>query len=136
MYVFEARTRRTGEYADKWTRRHTTEGRRRQDNDRDPIEIRAIVPNRVTGDNEDRRVLEALEDGQLVRYLPVFARSSHLDRMSSPGPGLHERIAFRRADRDGVSLAAHDDTVDVLDRLDALAALADGAVEAGENEDA
>ncbi|AEH35502.1 ParA family protein [Halopiger xanaduensis] len=102
--------------------------------DSDPIEILAIVPNRVKGDNEERRVLEALEDSQFDRFLPGFARSSHLERDDSPGPGIRERIAFRRAYRDGVSLAAHDETVDMIDRFDALAALADETVKPDENE--
>ncbi|NGM69005.1 ParA family protein [Natronolimnobius sp. AArcel1] len=95
----------------------------------DPIEILAIVPNRVKGDNEEKRVLEALEDSQFEQYLPDFARSSHIDRADSPGPGIRERIAFRRAYRDGVSLATHDSSVDMLERFDSLAELAETAVE-------
>ncbi|OVE83300.1 ParA family protein [Natronolimnobius baerhuensis] len=95
----------------------------------DPVEILAIVPNRVKGDTEEQRVLEALEDSQFAQYLPDFARSSQYDREDSPGPGIRERIAFRRAYRDGVSLAAHDSTVDMLERFDSLAALAETAVE-------
>lgn len=95
----------------------------------DPIDILAIVPNRVKGDNEEKRVLEALEDSQFEQYLPAFARSSHIDREESPGPGIRERIAFRRAYRDGVSLATHDSSVDMLERFDAVASLAETAVE-------
>ncbi|SDR36029.1 ParA family protein [Natronobacterium texcoconense] len=88
--------------------------------EREPIEILAIVPNRVSGDNEEKRVLEALEDSQFEPYLPAFARSSLLQDADSPGPGIRERVAFRRAYRSGVPLASYDPDVDMLDRLDSL----------------
>lgn len=100
-------------------------------NDRlpEPIDILAIVPNRVKGDNEEERVLAALEDSQFDQYLPPFARSNHLERDDSPGPGIRERIAFRRAYRNRVPLATHDETVDMIDRFEALARIAEDAVE-------
>lgn len=99
----------------------------------EPIEILAIVPNRVKGDNEEKRVLAALEDSQFDQYLPAFAHSSHVERDDSPGPGIRERIAFRRAYREGVPLATHDETVDMIDRFDALAEIVEDAVESAEN---
>lgn len=88
--------------------------------DRETVEILAIVPNRVRGDNEEKRVLEAIEDSQLEPYLPSFARSELIEDSDSPGPGLRERVAFRRAYRNGVPLATYDPEADMLERLEAL----------------
>ncbi|RQG90025.1 ParA family protein [Natrarchaeobius halalkaliphilus] len=92
-------------------------------NDRlsDPIDILSIVPNRVKGDNEEKRVLEAIEDSQFEPYLPSFSRSDRLE--TSPGPGIRERIAFRRAYRDGVPLSTYDPNADMLERFETLAAI-------------
>ncbi|AFZ73914.1 ParA family protein [Natronobacterium gregoryi] len=89
--------------------------------EREPIEILALVPNRVSGDNEEKRVLRALEDSQFESYLPPFARSDLLEDDVALGPGIRERVAFRRAYRSGVPLAAYDPDIDMLERLDALA---------------
>lgn len=94
-------------------------------NKRLPEEIRilGLVPNRVKGDNEEKRVLEAIEDSQFERYLPPFARSSHLEKSDSPGPGIRERVAFRRAYRAGVPLATYAPNSDMLGRFDELVSL-------------
>jgi chromosome partitioning protein len=94
-------------------------------NDRlnDSIELLALVPNRVKGDNEERRVLEEIEDSSFGAYLPPFARSRHFDDADSPGPGIRERVAIRRSYREGVPLATYDPDSDMVDRFDALASV-------------
>ncbi|WP_276256992.1 ParA family protein [Halomontanus rarus] len=87
------------------------------------LDILAIVPNSLAGDNEEKRIIGDLEESDFGEYLPAFARSAHFDDPDSPGPGLRERIAFRRAWREGVPLAAHDPESDMLERLDELAAI-------------
>lgn len=91
------------------------------------LDIMAIVPNALSGDNEEKRIIGNLEESEFGKYLPEFARTDHFDEPDSPGPGLRERIAFRRAWREGVPLAEYDPESDMLDRLDALA----GVVERG-----
>ncbi|GAB3036229.1 ParA family protein [Natronobiforma cellulositropha] len=87
------------------------------------LEILAIVPNSLAGDNEEKRIIGDLETSEFGQFLPSFARSAHFDDPDSPGPGLRERIAFRRAWREGVPLAVHDPESDMLERLDELAAI-------------
>ncbi|NUB93860.1 ParA family protein [Haloterrigena sp. SYSU A121-1] len=87
------------------------------------LDITAIVPNSLAGDNEEKRIITDLEESQFGEFLPQFARSEHFDDPDSPGPGLRERIAFRRAWREGVPLAEYDPDNDMLDRLDELAAI-------------
>lgn len=91
------------------------------------LDILAIVPNALSGDNEEKRIIGDLEETEFGEYLPQFGRSEHFDDPDSPGPGLRERIAFRRAWREGVPLAEYDPDSDMLERLDELAA----AVERG-----
>lgn len=100
------------------------------------IEIAAIVPNRLRGDNEDRRIIESVEGNEVLsEYLPEFCRSERFEE--SPGPGIRERIAFRRAAREGVPLASFDPSSDQLDRLDQLADVVEnGGVESGGDTDA
>lgn len=93
--------------------------------ERETVDLLAIVPNRVKGDNEERRVLEAIEDSQFGSYLPAFARCSLLEADESPGPGIRERVAFRRAYREGVPLATYDPDADMLERFDVLAGIAE-----------
>ncbi|WP_256394038.1 ParA family protein [Natronoarchaeum rubrum] len=91
------------------------------------IDIAAIVPNKLSGDNEEKRIIGDLEDSEFGEYLPEFARSDRFG--TSPGPGIRERISFRRAWREGVPLATYDPDSDMLDRLDELAAIVqDGGV--------
>lgn len=87
------------------------------------LKILAIVPNALRGDNEEKRIIADLEDSEFAEYLPSFGRSAHFDDPNSPGPGLRERIAFRRAWREGVPLAAYEPDSDMIDRLDELAAI-------------
>jgi chromosome partitioning protein len=86
-----------------------------------PVEVLAIVPNALEGDNEERRILGDLESSPFADRLPAFARTDEFEDPDSPGPGIRKRVAFKRAYREGVPLAAYDPTCDVLDRLDAVA---------------
>jgi chromosome partitioning protein len=85
------------------------------------LDLLAIVPNDLSGNNEERRIIENLEDSPFERYLPAFGRSTHFDDPSSPGPGIRHRIAFSRAWREGKTLREYDPDSDMLDRLDQLA---------------
>ncbi|WP_435365863.1 ParA family protein [Haloarchaeobius sp. DYHT-AS-18] len=96
------------------------------------LDILAIVPNATSGTNEEKRIITDLEESQFGEYLPGFGRSAHFDDPDSPGPGIRERIAFRRSWREGQPLAQYDPESDMLGRLDELA----GVVEAGGIEDA
>ncbi len=87
------------------------------------VDILAIVPNELQGDSEECRIVGAIEESEYGDRLPLFARSSKLDHDYPPGPGIRKRVAFRRAWRNGVPLAAHDPDSDMLDRLDKLAAV-------------
>lgn len=87
------------------------------------LDIMAIVPNALSGDNEEKRIIGNLEESEFGAFLPEFARTDHFDDPDSPGPGIRERIAFRRAWREGVPLAEYDPESDMLERLDALAAV-------------
>lgn len=87
------------------------------------LTILAIVPNDLSGDNEERRIIGDLENSSFAKHLPAFARSTHFDQNGSPGPGLRERIAFRRAYREGKPLAQYDPENDMLERLDELAVI-------------
>lgn len=89
----------------------------------DRIELLALVPNRVKGDNEERRVLEEIEESSFQAYLPPFARSKQFETADSPGPGIRERVAIRRSYREGVPLATYDPGSDMIDRFDALASV-------------
>lgn len=80
------------------------------------LEILAIVPNRLSGDNEDKRIIEQLEEN-FPEYLPNFARSS----VDSPGPGIRKRIALSRAWREGIPLSQWDPGNDMIPRFDELA---------------
>ncbi|SEL41427.1 ParA family protein [Haloferax larsenii] len=91
------------------------------------LDILAIVPNDLTGNNEERRIIQNLEDSPFDKYIPQFARSSLFDDAESKGPGIRHRIAFSRAWRDGKTLREYDPTNDMLNRLDELA----GIVERG-----
>ena len=86
------------------------------------LEIDAIVPNRLTGDNEERRIIGDLEESEFGDLVPEFGRSDHFDDPHSPGPGIRQRVQFKRAWREGVPLATYDPECDMLDRLDQLAA--------------
>lgn len=87
------------------------------------LEILAIVPNELEGNNEERRIIGDLEASDFGALLPAFGRSTEFDDPRSPGPGIRKRIALKRATREGKPLAAYDPDNDMLDRYDALAAI-------------
>jgi chromosome partitioning protein len=87
------------------------------------LDLLAIVPNDLTGNNEERRIIENLEDSPFAEYLPRFARSDLFDDPDSVGPGIRHRIAFSRAWREGQTLREYDPDNDMLERLDELAAV-------------
>ncbi|SDN17491.1 chromosome partitioning protein [Halogranum gelatinilyticum] len=83
------------------------------------IDLLAIVPNDLSGNNEEKRIIADLEDSPFAEFLPAFARSAEFE--SSPGPGIRHRIAFSRAWREGQTLREYDPDNDMLARFDALA---------------
>jgi chromosome partitioning protein len=85
------------------------------------LDLLAIVPNDLSGNNEERRIIEDLENSPFAEHLPEFCRSEEFDDPGSPGPGIRHRIAFSRAWRDGQTLREYDEDNDMLDRLDKLA---------------
>lgn len=85
------------------------------------LELLAIVPNDLSGNNEERRIIEDLENSPFEEYLPGFASSAEFDNPASPGPGIRHRIAFSRAWREGQTLREFDPDNDMLDRLHQLA---------------
>lgn len=87
------------------------------------LELLAIVPNDLSGNNEEQRIIRDLEESPFAAYLPAFGSSDQFDDPESPGPGIRHRIAFSRAWRDGRTLREYDPENDMLDRLDELAAL-------------
>ncbi len=92
------------------------------------LSILAIVPNALSGDNEEERIIRDLEESPFAEQLPEFARSTQFGQ--SPGPGIRKRIGFKRAWREGVPLAEHDAENDMLSRLDQLAEIVErGRVE-------
>ncbi|WP_435101937.1 ParA family protein [Halarchaeum sp. P4] len=95
-----------------------------------PIDVLGVIPNRLEGDNEERRVLSAVEASRFRDRLPAFGRSREFDDPDSPGPGIRKRVAFRRAWRDGLPLAVYDPDSDMVERLDAVADIVEnGGVE-------
>jgi chromosome partitioning protein len=83
------------------------------------IDLLAIVPNDLSGNNEEKRIITNLEDSPFSAFLPAFSRSDEFE--ASPGPGIRHRIAFSRAWREGKTLREYDPDNDMLARLDALA---------------
>ncbi|GAB6880587.1 ParA family protein [Halorubrum gandharaense] len=95
------------------------------------LELLAIVPNDLSGNNEEKRIIEDLEESPFADRLPSFARSTEFDDADSPGPGIRHRIAFSRAWREGQTLREYDPDSDMVDRLDELAAVVEqGGVDA------
>ena len=87
------------------------------------LDVLAVVPNVLEGDNEEKRIISDLEASQFGDLLPEFARSDHFDDLDSPGPGIRKRVALKRAWRDGQPLGKYDSDSDMLPRLDELAAI-------------
>ena len=87
------------------------------------LDVLAVVPNVLEGDNEEKRIISGLEASQFGDLLPEFARSDHFDDPDSPGPGIRKRVALKRAWRDGQPLGEYDPDSDMLSRLDELAGI-------------
>ncbi len=85
------------------------------------LDLLAIVPNDLSGNNEEKRIIRDLEESQFGAYLPAFCRSDEFENPDSPGPGIRHRIAFSRAWREGKTLREYDPDSDMLERLDELA---------------
>lgn len=85
------------------------------------LDLLAVVPNDLQGNNEERRIIENLENSPFSQYLPSFARSDLFDDAMTSGPGIRHRIAFSRAWREGKTLREYDSDNDMLVRFDELA---------------
>lgn len=97
------------------------------------VEIIAIVPNELSGDNEEREIIADLEASQWGAKLPSFARSDEWEDPESPGPGIRQDIDIARSWKEGVPLATYNpDNSTNLQRFAVLA----GIVEDGGIEDA
>lgn len=79
-----------------------------------PLPIAGIVPNRLRGTREQRRVLSLLAGSDLGTYLPV-------DPDANEPEGLRERTAFPESWREGLPLARYAPDSDMVARLDRLA---------------
>jgi chromosome partitioning protein len=84
------------------------------------IGILALVPNICRSDNELKRLVTEITEN-FPEYTPAFAHKEMLN--TSPGPGIRERIAIKRAWREGVPLAEYDPENDQIERFDQLAAI-------------
>ena len=84
-------------------------------------DIYAIVPNKLSGDNEEKRIINDMEDSPFGQYLPEFCRSKQFDRSDSPGPGIRKNIGLKRSIRDGVPLADYDPENPMIERFEELA---------------
>jgi chromosome partitioning protein len=82
------------------------------------VNILALVPNHCRSDNELKRLVEQINE-HFPEYTPRFAHTEMLE--TSPGAGIRERIAIKRAWRDGVPLSKFDPDNDMLGRFDELA---------------
>lgn len=81
------------------------------------VSILALVPNMCRSDNELKRLVTEITDN-FPEYTPSFARKEMLN--TSPGPGIRERIAIKRAWREGVPLSGYDPDNDQVERFDEL----------------
>ena len=82
------------------------------------VNVLALVPNLCRSDNELERLVKQMNEN-FPNYTPSFARTEMLD--TSPGPGIRERVAFKRAWREGVPLSEYEPDNDMIERLDELA---------------
>jgi chromosome partitioning protein len=82
------------------------------------VAVLALVPNMCRSDNELKRLVSNLSQN-FPEYTPDFAHEEMLD--TSPGPGIRDRIALKRAWREGVPLAVYEPESDMIERLDELA---------------
>lgn len=96
------------------------------------VDILALVPNLLSGDNEERDIISELEASQWSSKLPPFARSTEWGTPGSPGPGIRKDIDIARAWKAGVPLATYNpENSPNLGRFDTLATI----VENGGNTD-
>lgn len=84
------------------------------------VAILALVPNMCRSDNELKRLVTEITEN-FPEYTPAFAHKEMLN--TSPGPGIRDRIAIKRAWREGVPLAEYDPENDQIERLDQLATI-------------
>ncbi|HET7323733.1 MAG TPA: ParA family protein, partial [Halococcus sp.] len=75
------------------------------------VQVLALVPNMCRSDNELKRLVSNLSQN-FPEYTPSFAREEMLD--TSPGAGIRERIAIKRAWREGVPLSVYDAENDMI----------------------
>jgi len=88
--------------------------------DHTDVDILAIVPNMMLSDNESQWLCDELNES-FGDLLPPFGHPSLFDDDEEIDPGIRQRIAFKRAWREGVPLAEYDPDSDMIDRLDELA---------------
>lgn len=88
------------------------------------VDLVALVPNELSGDNEEHEIIDELEGSNWAEKLPPFARSSEWDDPRSPGPGIRKDIDIARAWKAGVPLATYNpENEPNLDRFDELAGI-------------
>jgi len=88
--------------------------------DHTEVDILAMVPNMMLSDNESQWLCNELNES-FPDYLPSFGHPSLFDDPDEIDPGIRQRIAFKRAWREGVPLAEYDPESDMIGRLDELA---------------
>ena len=88
--------------------------------DHTDVDILAIVPNMMLSDNESQWLCDELNES-FGDLLPPFGHPSLFDDAEEIDPGIRQRIAFKRAWREGVPLAEYDPDSDMIDRLEELA---------------
>ena len=88
------------------------------------VEILALVVNRCGSDNEVKRVIEELGE-HFPEQLPSFVRKEKLEEEGTnlQHGGLRERVAIKRAWREGKPLAAYDPDHDQIEHFDELATI-------------
>lgn len=97
------------------------------------VDILALVPNLLRGDNEEEDIIQDLEESKFKEKLPAFGRSNHWERTDSPGPGIRQDIDVARAWREGVPLGTYNpDNSPNLERFEILARIVEnGGVQNG-----
>lgn len=82
------------------------------------VNVLALVPNMCRSNNELKRLVTNLSQN-FPEYVPSFGQEQMLD--TSPGPGIRQRIAIKRAWREGVPLSVYEPESDMTERFDELA---------------
>lgn len=91
------------------------------------VSILSVMPNRFAGNNDERDLIERLND-DYPQYVPPFADAELIG--SSPGPGIRQSKEIDRAWREGVPLSAYDSEHINNDRFAQLAeVIANGGVD-------